>query len=210
VRWNARGELEYAGRVDHQVKVRGYRVEPGEIEARLLRMSEVREAAVVARESMGTARLAAYVTLFADAGVESSALRARLAAELPDYMVPATLSVLDAMPLNPAGKLDRHRLPEDPTHAEARSFAPPEGALEAALAQAWSDVLRASRVSRHDTFFSLGGDSLAAMQVQAALRRVQIEGPLPALMSNRPLHEVALELRSSADANAMLDLINAL
>lgn len=137
VRWNARGELEYADRVDHQVKVRGYRVEPGEIEARLLRMNEVREAAVVAHESMGTARLAAYVTLCAYA--EPTALRARLAEELPDYMVPAPLTVLDAMPLNPAGKVDRHRLPKDHAHDEARSFAPPEGALEVALAQAWTD-----------------------------------------------------------------------
>ncbi|SPB18273.1 Linear gramicidin synthetase subunit D [Caballeronia novacaledonica] len=214
VRWNARGELDYLGRVDHQVKVRGYRVEPGEIEAHLLRMPGVREAAVVARATAGTTRLAAFVT----ADASTTDLRARLAAELPGYMVPATLTVLDAMPLNPAGKIDRHRLPSDDEPDDERTFAPPEGEFERALAQTFGDVLRAPRVSRHDTFFALGGDSLAAMQVQSALRRQRIEAPLPVLMSNRPLHEVARALqdaqgadeRIAADAASMLDLISEL
>ncbi|SAK97174.1 amino acid adenylation domain-containing protein [Caballeronia pedi] len=214
VRWNAHDELDYLGRVDHQVKVRGYRVEPGEIEAHLLRMPEVREAAVLARGTAGAIRLVAFVTADADA----DGLRARLAAGLPDYMVPAMLTVIDSMPLNPAGKIDRQRLPWDGECHSEGTFEAPEGDLERALAQALSDVLRAPRVSRHDTFFAMGGDSLAAMQVQSALRRQRIEAPLPLLMSNRPLHEVARALqdahitndRNTNDAASLLDLISEL
>uniref|UniRef100_UPI0020293373 non-ribosomal peptide synthetase n=2 Tax=unclassified Caballeronia TaxID=2646786 RepID=UPI0020293373 len=214
VRWNAEGELDYLARTDQQVKVRGYRVEPGEIEAQLIRMPNVREAAVIARSS----RLIAFVTL--DGEASSTDLRARLSEALPDYMVPAALVIVDAMPLNPAGKIDRQRLLDDDDHHDstAQTFVPPEGETESTLARVWTEVLQVARVGRHDTFFALGGDSLAAMRTQAALRRAQIDAPLAVLMSHRPLHEMARTLSdespagttSASDAASLLDLMNTL
>src|SRR5262249_51436788 len=112
-RWRAGGELEYEGRVDHQVKVRGFRIEPGEIEAVLRREERVSEAVIVVREGAnGEKRLVGYVVPVADATVTTSELRAYLRRELPEYMVPGTLVLLERLPLTPSGKLHRAALPD--------------------------------------------------------------------------------------------------
>ncbi|HEX8431330.1 MAG TPA: amino acid adenylation domain-containing protein, partial [Longimicrobium sp.] len=168
-RWSEGGDIEFLGRNDAQVKVRGFRVELGEIEARLAEHPEVREAAVLARdEAAGGKQLVAYVV--GDAPVE--VLRAYLAERLPEHMVPAAFIRLDALPLSPNGKVDRKALPAPEGGAfSAREYEPPLGATETALAEIWAEVLGVERVGRWDDFFALGGHSLLAVRAVAHARR---------------------------------------
>ncbi|SOY66745.1 non-ribosomal peptide synthetase [Cupriavidus taiwanensis] len=168
-RWLPDGELEYLGRIDQQLKIRGFRIEPGEIEARILAQSGVANAAVIATEGPSGARLVAYVVPAAGATLEGATLRTTLAAELPDYMVPAAFVVLDTLPLTPNGKLDRRALPP-PAFDSAQDFVAPEGEAETALAAIWSEVLNLPRVGRADNFFELGGDSILSLQIVARAR----------------------------------------
>ncbi|HEU4881110.1 MAG TPA: amino acid adenylation domain-containing protein, partial [Longimicrobium sp.] len=174
--------LDFIGRIDHQVKVRGFRIEPGEIEARLAEQPGVRECVVLVREDApGERRLVAYV-----AGEDAPAaevLRARLGETLPEYMVPAAYVRMEALPLTPNGKLDRKALPAPEGGAYARSgYDPPVGETEQALADVWAEVLGVARVGRWDNFFDLGGHSLLAVQVGSRVRQ--------ALGAEIPLREV--------------------
>ncbi|MDR5776819.1 MULTISPECIES: non-ribosomal peptide synthetase [unclassified Caballeronia] len=216
VRWNPDGTLAYLGRTDHQVKVRGFRIELGEIEASLARQPCVREAAVITRDGVGGLRVLAYAVPAEGATLDGHALRKALAASLPDYMVPAAVVVLEAMPLNPNGKIDRRALPAPVVSASADPAECPEGEMETTLAGIWSSVLEVAPVRRRDRFFELGGHSLAAMQVQSAIRaQLGIDAPLADLMRNQPLQELALALSSlqrpvaddAAMANAMRDIL---
>jgi amino acid adenylation domain-containing protein len=156
-RFLAGGELEFLGRLDHQVKIRGVRVEPGEVEAALLALPGVREAIAVAREDgAGPARLVAYVT---PAGLDPQALRSALAASLPEPMVPAAVVVLEVLPLTPNGKVDRRALPA-PEGARGRELVAPRTELERFLAGLWQDVLAVGSLGVHDDFFELGGNSI--------------------------------------------------
>ncbi|NSX13681.1 amino acid adenylation domain-containing protein [Cupriavidus taiwanensis] len=168
-RWLPDGELEYLGRIDQQLKIRGFRIEPGEIEARILAQPGVANATVIAAEGPSGARLVAYVVPAAGATLEGATLRTTLAAELPDYMVPAAFVVLDSLPLTPNGKLDRRALPS-PAFDSAQDFVAPEGDPETALAAIWSEVLNLPRVGRTDNFFELGGDSILSLQIVARAR----------------------------------------
>ena len=169
VRWREDGQLEYLGRLDHQVKIRGLRIELGEIEAEVLSQPEVREAVVVAQEGPSGARLVAYVVPQADSEVDTSSLREALGQKLPDYMVPGVVVTLDALPLNANGKVDRKALPE-PDLASSLKYEPPRGEVEEALVEIWSEVLSVERVGRHDNFFELGGHSLLALKVLEKMR----------------------------------------
>jgi amino acid adenylation domain-containing protein/non-ribosomal peptide synthase protein (TIGR01720 family) len=164
VRWNNNSELEYLGRIDHQVKIRGFRIELGEIESELLKQDNVSEAVVVAKASQSGARLIAYVAASADKILDTSELKSALGKTLPDYMVPSIIVLLDALPLNPSGKIDRKALPE-PEFVSNNEFAAPEGKVETQLAQIWSEILDAEQVGRHDNFFELGGHSLLAVSL---------------------------------------------
>nr|WP_315223086.1 non-ribosomal peptide synthetase [uncultured Duganella sp.] len=166
-RWNGEGQLEYLGRTDHQVKIRGLRIELGEVEAELLAQPDVREAVVVAQQGPAGARLVAYVS---GAALDAAALRDQLGRRLPGYMVPAALVVLDALPLNANGKVDRKALPPAEFGNE-RSYAAPQGDAEMALAAIWSQVLGVERVGRDDNFFEIGGDSILSLQILARAYR---------------------------------------
>ncbi|WP_322059943.1 amino acid adenylation domain-containing protein, partial [Paraburkholderia sp. J63] len=201
VRWNAQGELEYVSRLDHQVKIRGFRVEPGEIEALLRAQPSVREAVVTAQAAAGGARLVAYATPQTGASLDAPALREALAAALPDYMVPARVVVLDALPLSPNGKVDRAALPA--LELQSAAHEPPQGDDEAALAAIWREVLGVERVGRNDTFFELGGHSLLALQAQRRIQRqLSVEIPLPVFFSHATLREIAASSLSSRHASA--------
>ncbi|WP_229359147.1 non-ribosomal peptide synthetase [Halomonas salipaludis] len=171
VRWREDGQLEYLGRLDHQVKIRGLRIELGEIEAELLSQPEVREAVVVAQAGSNGSMLVAYVVPQADGELDTAVLREGLGQKLPDYMVPGVVIMLEALPLNANGKVDRKALPE-PELASGSPYEPPQGGVEEALAAIWSEVLGVEQVGRHDNFFELGGHSLLAVQMVARVQAV--------------------------------------
>ncbi|MTE22328.1 amino acid adenylation domain-containing protein [Streptomyces sp. TRM43335] len=170
-RWTADGELEYVGRIDQQVKVRGFRIELGEVEEALRDCEGVAEAAATARESDGHRRLVGYVVPTRGVRVEPEAVRRALGRTLPDYMVPQAVVVLDAMPLNPNGKLDRGRLPDPGPIGKTTRHVAPRTPTERTLAAIWADVLHVERVGADDNFFALGGDSILSIQVVAQARQ---------------------------------------
>ncbi|WP_422368096.1 amino acid adenylation domain-containing protein [Pelagibius sp.] len=176
VRWREDGVqggvMEYLGRADQQIKVRGFRIEPGEIEARLMALPELREAVVVAQARGGDAAntlLVAYVVPADDTAIDPRAIQARLGAVLPAYMVPSLFVSLEALPLTPAGKVDRQALPAPDRQQTTQE--PPEGAAEQAIATIWQRFLKVERIGRQDSFFELGGDSIIALQVVGQARR---------------------------------------
>ncbi|WP_099539731.1 non-ribosomal peptide synthetase, partial [Mycobacterium celatum] len=167
VRWRADGQLDYLGRADEQVKVRGYRIELGEIQAALTALDGVEQAVVIAREDRaGDKRLVGYVTGTAD----TAGLRTQLAERLPAYMVPAAVVALDAMPLTPNGKLDTRALPA-PEYLDGEHYRPPSNAIEEIVAGIYAEALGLERVGVDDSFFDLGGDSMSAVRVIAAINK---------------------------------------
>ncbi|EHB49688.1 amino acid adenylation domain protein [Mycolicibacterium rhodesiae JS60] len=163
--WGADGELRYVGRADEQVKIRGYRIELGEVRAVLAEVGGVEQAVVIAREDRpGDKRLVGYVT----GSVDAATARAAVAERLPEYMVPAAIMVIDALPLTVNGKLDRRALPA-PEFAGTDSYRAPSTAVEEILVGIYARILGLSRVGVDDSFFDLGGDSLSAMRLIAAV-----------------------------------------
>lgn len=175
-RYRQDGTVEFHGRVDNQVKVRGFRIELGEVEAQLRTDSRLKDAVVIVRETAdGTKQLAAYVAASADLDLDS--VRARLAVHLPDYMIPSTMTVLEALPLTANGKIDRAALP-DPDQAptpQSGAYVAPRNDIERTLAQIWADVLHLDRVGIHDNFFAIGGDSIRSLQVVARAHKSGIK-----------------------------------
>lgn len=173
VRWNTQGQLEFLGRVDDQVKIRGYRVELGEVENALSLLPGVESALVLPQMVNHTQRLLAYVAVpgadEADGSTQAAALLAGLRQRLPDYMVPAALTVLAAFPRNVSGKIDRSRLPA-PQFISTQGGVPTT-AQEAQVCQAMAQVLQCPEVAPLDDFFHLGGDSISAIMLCTALRR---------------------------------------
>jgi amino acid adenylation domain-containing protein len=202
VRWRAEGILDYLGRIDHQVKVRGFRIEPGEIEARLTEHAGVREAVVLVREDAGEKRLVAYVVGDETAGAD--VLRAHLLERLPEYMVPAAYVRLDVLPLTPNGKVDRKALPAPEGDAfSARGYEPPSGTVEEAVAEIWAELLGTERVGRRDHFFELGGHSLLAVRVVSRVRQALGVELSPRDLFERPvLADFARGLQTAAQADA--------
>ena len=174
VRQRADGLVEYLGRIDHQVKIRGFRIELGEIETRLLEHPAVREAVVLALDAPSGKQLVAYLVSDAEHGALREALKAHLKAQLPDYMVPAHLIVLDSMPLTANGKLDRRALPQPDPEANRQHYVAPRNELESSLAAIWCAVLNVQQVGLDDNFFELGGDSILSIQVVSRARQAGI------------------------------------
>ncbi|KAF9998855.1 hypothetical protein BGZ65_005707, partial [Modicella reniformis] len=185
------GNICVLGRNDHQVKIRGFRIELGEIEARLADHPLVQSAIVLASGESRDKRLVAYV---AAEPIEQFVqhMRSYLASCLPDYMIPSAIVRLDALPLNPNGKIDRHALPAPGIDAFASGiYDPPQGEIEKSLAQIWAELLRLDRVSRNDNFFALGGHSLLAVRLMNRMAALGLQVPLSELYASPSLAAVA-------------------
>jgi len=170
-RYSVNGNIEYVGRVDTQVKVRGFRIEPEEIEAQLRNHSAVRHAVVIVREDgEGDKRLIAYVVCHHQQTCTADELRAYLKKELPEYMLPAAVVLLDALPLGGSGKVDVRALPAPEEIKTEADYLAPRTSLEQELARIWQEVLGLERVGITDNFFELGGDSIVSIQIVARAR----------------------------------------
>jgi pristinamycin I synthase-3/4 len=204
VRWLATGELEYLGRTDFQVKVRGFRIEPGEIEAALRAHPAVGDAVTVVRdEPPAGPRLVAYVTRAPGSDPAPAELRAHLARSLPEYMVPSAFVTLDAFPLTSSGKTDRRALPAPDAPAGAREPAPPRTPTELLLVGIWAEVLELERVGTDDNFFDLGGHSLLATRVAARVRAASgVDLPVRALFEAPTIAGIAERMEAEMPAEA--------
>jgi amino acid adenylation domain-containing protein len=191
----ADGTLEFLGRIDHQVKVRGFRIELGEIESVLAEHPGVRQAVVVAREAPGgAAALVAYVAAAGEPAPSPEELRDLVKERLPEYMVPAAVILLEALPLTLNGKVDRKALPApDALELAVKSeYVAPRNAVEERLAAIWSELLGRDRIGAHDDFFHLGGHSLLAARVASRIRGAfQVEVPLATFFAGSTLGELA-------------------
>ncbi|MCS7475572.1 non-ribosomal peptide synthetase [Umezawaea endophytica] len=171
-RWSIDGRVEFFGRTDHMVKVRGYRVELGEVEAALREHPDLRECVVVTRANTTAGIDLVGYAVMDGAAPTSGELRTWLGQRLPSYMVPRLFVFLDELPLTPRAKIDRRALPEpkEIRQDDAEEFVPPVGAVEELLAEIWQRVLDVDRVGRQDNFFDLGGDSIRSIQVVGQAR----------------------------------------
>jgi amino acid adenylation domain-containing protein len=216
-RWLPDGCIEFLGRVDQQVKVRGFRVEPGEVEAVLIQHAAVQDAAVVAvKDPTGTNRLVAYYVARREECVKAGDLRLFLKSRLADHMVPAALMPLTMLPLTPLGKVDRKALMElgNEPQAAADEYVAPRNELERLLAATWSTVLGRRWIGVHDNFLEIGGESISTIHIIAELRKSGLTlapkafflhptiAELAARLARPGAHEPASTAASSADTAA--------
>jgi amino acid adenylation domain-containing protein len=199
VRWLRDGTLEFLGRLDDQLKVRGFRVEPGEIETVLARHPTVRQSVVVARRAPAGGRdLVAYVV--GSGSEDSRELREFLRGKLPEYMVPATIVMVGRLPLTPSGKVDRRALPDPAGSGGAAEGAAvePRDELERQLARIWQEILSVHRVGVRDNFFDLGGHSLLAVRMFARLEeQVRVKLPLATLFQTPTIEGLSAVIRGA-------------
>ena len=200
VRYLPDGNIEFLGRIDNQVKIRGFRIELGEVEAVLGQHPAVRECVVVAQsDDTENKRLVAYVVASQET-INTSELRRFLKQKLPDYMVPSAFVILEAMPLTPNGKVDRHALPipDSSNLSLEASFLAPRTPTEELLANIWSNLLGLEKVGIHDNFFELGGHSLLATQVISRLRETfSVELPVRCLFEAPTIAELGESIEAS-------------
>jgi amino acid adenylation domain-containing protein/thioester reductase-like protein len=212
-RWRPDGIIEYLGRDDRRVKVRGVRVELEEIERRLACHSQVAEAVVLAREDVvGGKRLVAYLTVRlpseGESAVSAKSLQAYLHATLPDYMVPRAFVVVKSFPLTATGEIDQRALPEPDSSADLKQrYEAPSGALEQTIALVWQEVLGIESVSRFDNFFELGGHSLLALRSLVLLKhRLGAELSGTDIYRNPTVRELGERIRDGIATEKMIDL----
>jgi amino acid adenylation domain-containing protein len=215
-RWLPDGTLEFLGRADEQIKIRGFRVEPGEVESALLKEGGFAQAIVVKREDRaGDARLVAYVAP-PKPPEEIERVRAKLREQLPEHMVPSAVVALEALPLGPTGKVDVKKLPApDRATATSKGYVAPSTPVEKELAQIWREVLGVERVGVHDDFFELGGHSLLLTQVVARVHQAfLVELPLRAVFDSPTLEGMVAAIGEKqleslgASGDEMLDEIS--
>jgi amino acid adenylation domain-containing protein len=211
VRWRTDGRLEYFGRNDGQVKLRGFRIELEEIEARLRQHPSVRDAAVAPRtDQRGDQRLVAYLALRENAGIDPAQVRAFVRQQLPEYMVPSAYLLVTELPLTPNGKVDRHALPQplSTSSSQTDTYVAPRDQIERQLAELWEELLGTSPIGVRDNFFDLGGHSLLAarlvFRVQNAFGR---NLPVATLLRSATIEELAGLLRAPEDATVWEPLV---
>jgi aryl carrier-like protein len=193
-RWLPNGNLEFLGRIDHQVKVRGIRIELGEIEAALSQHPGVREAAVLAREDLpDEKRLVAYVVPQPGQSLGGSKLRSYLKEKLPAYLLPSIFISLESLPHTPSDKVDRQALPAPERHLSEleQAFVAPRTAVEEILASIWAEVLGLELVSVYDNFFTVGGDSILSMQMVTRARQAGLQLTPTQLFQHQTIAQLA-------------------
>ncbi|WP_413767046.1 non-ribosomal peptide synthase/polyketide synthase [Rhodococcus pyridinivorans] len=211
VRWDEQGHIEFAGRADFQVKVRGYRIELGEIDAALLTHPRVAFATTVGHEMpSGQTALVAYVhgvDVHGDEQIDPAELADHVGRSLPSYMVPSQIIVLDEVPLNPVGKLDRRALPEPDLGISYREFRAPTTPIEETVANVFAEVLGVQGVGLDDDFFELGGNSLLATQVVSRLGvALDAQVPVRALFESSSVAALAVRVEQEAGRGARIAL----
>ncbi len=201
------GQVQFLGRIDGQVKVRGYRIELGEVEVAVSQHPSVGQAVVIVREDApGDKQLVGYVQLTRPLEQAAQTLRAHLASKLPDYMIPSAFVEVEAFPRTPSGKIDRRALPapgrERPTLAQP--YVAPESELEQALTAIWGELLRIDRVGVDDGFFDLGGNSLRALQMVAALKKARgLDVPVLQVFQTPTIRGLAAALSDGGQPDAI-------
>ncbi|MEO3738489.1 amino acid adenylation domain-containing protein, partial [Shewanella baltica] len=195
VRWLPDGNLQYMGRNDHQVKIRGYRIELGEVESALTALDEVKQAVVLAREHNGQQYLAAYVVGSTPIN-DIESLRVSLQHQLPEYMVPGTISILDALPLTLNGKLDTRALPA-PTFKSGTHYVAARNEVEQQLCEIWSEVLGGIAIGVEDNFFRIGGDSIVSIQLVSKLRRAGFQVQVKSIFDAPTVSQLAVLVMSA-------------
>jgi amino acid adenylation domain-containing protein/non-ribosomal peptide synthase protein (TIGR01720 family) len=202
-RYSAKGNVEYIGRVDTQVKVRGFRIELGEIEAHLRNHTAVRDAVVILRdEAEGDKRLIAYVVCHQQQACTPDELRAYLKNELPEYMLPAAVVLLDALPLTGSGKVDVRALPAPEEIKKEEDYVAPRTSVEQELARIWQEVLGVDRVGVTDNFFELGGDSIVSIQIVARARDAGLLITPKQVLNHASILELAAVITVSREPSA--------
>ncbi len=204
-RWREDGIVEFAGRVDHQIKLRGYRIEPGEIEAVLRSSPSVAEVVVLLHQEGGRSALIAYVVAREGERLSTTDLRRAAMAALPDYMVPQTIMLLDRLPMGPNSKLDRSALPAPRT---ARDLVAPASEKERVILDVWKDILDTPEIGVTENFFDVGGQSLAAVRIVSRLKTRHPDWPLTiADMFNYPtIRDLAIAIEGTRD-EAGVDMV---
>jgi amino acid adenylation domain-containing protein len=220
-RWLPDGHLEFLGRVDHQVKLRGFRIETGEIETILEQHPDVRESVVILREDIpGDQRLVAYVVpqnadddpSLVPASVPSVAdLRVHLMRLLPEFMIPSAFVMMDALPLTPNAKVDRKALPapDGSSFGAERRVIAPRDTLEMQLVQLWEEILNVRPIGITDSFFELGGHSLLAVRVASTIeQRLKVVLPLVTMFQNPTIQQIAQMIRQQGSENSFARLVD--
>ena len=209
-RWLSDGSVEYLDRVDNQVKVRGFRIELGEVEAALSALQGVRENVVIVRDDLpGGKALAAYVVSaqeeLAGSTLDPQVLRAQLRESLPDFMVPAAITIMDALPLTPAGKVDRKALPRPVAiQLGGAEYVPPRNDIERLLVEIWESLMPVERIGVTDNFFELGGHSLVGVRIMAKVNKAfNLQLQVAALLSTQTIENLA-QLISAGESTDQL------
>ncbi|OTA15882.1 peptide synthase [Xenorhabdus vietnamensis] len=205
VRWQPNGELEYLGRNDFQVKIRGYRIELGEIESALTSHPQVKQAVVIDHEHKGNKVLVAY--LVTDDALSDEILIEHLSARLPEYMLPASFTRIESVPLTLNGKLDRRALPE-PVWGNRDRYIAPRNELETRLCAIWQEILGLERIGIEDNFFRIGGNSLMAIKLTTVIRNeIDVDVPLNILFSHKCISLLSQWLESGSVKSSLLNFL---
>ena len=209
-RLNVSGQVEILGRLDHQIKLRGFRIELGEIEAAVRKCASLSDVIVTLREDTpGERRLACYYLDSQERGYDAARLRSLASEDLPDYMIPATWTKLDRLPLTPAGKIDRAALPAPEPVSLQPHLREPATVTEKAMATIWCEVLHLEGVGLDDDFFALGGDSIQLFQITARANHSGLRLAAKELLKHPKLEDLAAYLDSRAPAYPKSATVNA-
>jgi non-ribosomal peptide synthase protein (TIGR01720 family) len=195
-RWLDKGELEYLGRIDQQVKIRGFRIESGEIEHCLAAHDQIKEVAVLARETApGEKYLCAYYV--SDETIRVSGLREHLAGRLPNYMIPAHFVRVEKIPLTLNGKLDRQALPEPVFNLDTENHEAPVNTIQEKLAETWQEILGLKKIGINNNFFEIGGDSIKAIRISARLQKAGLKMEIRDLFLNPTIIQLSRYIKKT-------------